>query len=45
MSEEELEDGHGFSNAYEQTKFEGEKLVKQAMSELPVSVFRPGMVV
>ena len=45
VSENELGDAHGFSNAYEQTKFEGESLVRQAMADLPVSVFRPGMVV
>ena len=45
VAEGDLRDGHGFSNAYEQTKFEGETLVRQAMSEFPVSVFRPGMVV
>jgi long-chain acyl-CoA synthetase len=45
VSEGDLLDVHGFSNAYEQTKFEGERLVRQAMAELPVSVFRPGMVV
>jgi len=45
VAEEDLRDSHGFSNAYEQTKFEGEALVRQAMTEFPVSVFRPGMVV
>lgn len=45
VSEEDLLDSHGFSNAYEQTKFEGERLVRQAMADFPVSVFRPGMVV
>jgi long-chain acyl-CoA synthetase len=45
VSEEDLLDGHGFSNAYEQTKFEGERLVRQVMADIPVSVFRPGMVV
>jgi long-chain acyl-CoA synthetase len=43
--EEDLLDSHGFSNAYEQTKFEGERLVRQAMTDIPVSVYRPGMVV
>ena len=45
VAEEELTDRYGFSNAYEQTKYEGELLVREAMRELPVSVFRPGMVV
>lgn len=45
VAEEELLDGCGFANAYERTKFEGERLVRQAMARFPVSVFRPGMVV
>jgi long-chain acyl-CoA synthetase len=45
VAEEELTDRYGFSNAYEQTKYEGEMLVRKAMRELPVCVFRPGMVV
>jgi long-chain acyl-CoA synthetase len=45
VAEEELTDRFGFSNTYEQTKYEGETLVRQAMAALPVSVFRPGMVV
>lgn len=43
VTEEDFSDAHGFSNAYEQTKYEGEKLVRGA--NFPVSVFRPGMVV
>jgi long-chain acyl-CoA synthetase len=43
--ENELTDAYGFSNTYEQTKYEGERLVRNAMATLPVSVFRPGMVV
>ena len=45
VAEEELTNRYGFSNAYEQTKYEGELQVREAMRELPVSVFRPGMVV
>ena len=45
VSEEELTDRYGFSNHYELSKFEGESLVREAGKELPVSVFRPGMVV
>jgi long-chain acyl-CoA synthetase len=45
VAEEELTDRYGFANAYEQTKYEGELAVREAMRELPVSVFRPGMVV
>ncbi len=45
VAEGELTDRYGFCNAYEQTKYEGELAVRAAMRELPVSVFRPGMVV
>ncbi len=45
IGEEELSDVAGFANAYERTKFEGEALVRAAMTELPVSIFRPGMIV
>jgi long-chain acyl-CoA synthetase len=45
VAEGDLTNEHGFSNTYEQTKYEGELLVREAMATLPVSVFRPGMVV
>ena len=45
VPEEDLGDSSGFSNTYEQTKFEGERLVRRAAGEFPVSVFRPGMIV
>lgn len=45
VPEEALTDRFGFSNHYELSKFEGESLVREAGKELPVSVFRPGMVV
>ncbi|MCD8015377.1 MAG: AMP-binding protein [Lachnospiraceae bacterium] len=35
----------GFSSLYEQSKFEGESLVAQAMDQFPVSIFRPGQIV
>lgn len=35
----------GFTNAYEQTKFEGECLVQLVRHELPVTIFRPAMIV
>ncbi len=34
-----------FSSLYEQSKYEGERLVRQAMDRLPVSIFRPGQIV
>lgn len=45
VPEEELTDRYGFSNHYELSKFEGESLVREAGRELPISVFRPSMVV
>lgn len=40
-----LDDRFGFENAYELTKFEGERLVRAEMNHLPISVFRPAMIV
>jgi len=45
ISEEDLTDEYGFSNTYELTKYEGEKLVQEAKALLPLSVFRPGIIV
>jgi long-chain acyl-CoA synthetase len=35
----------GFLNAYEESKFRGETIVHNAMRSIPVSVFRPGILV
>lgn len=43
VDEDSLTDEYGFLSNYERSKFEGELEVKK--SNLPVSVFRPGMVV
>jgi long-chain acyl-CoA synthetase len=45
VAERTLDAGGGFANAYEQTKHEGERLVRDAAGELPVSVVRPAMIV
>lgn len=45
VSEDDLADAFGFNNAYEQSKFEAEQLVRNTHFQLPVSVFRPGMIV
>lgn len=45
VREDELGDEHGFLSPYEQSKYEAEVVVREAASRLPVSVFRPGMVV
>ena len=45
IDEDELEEGQRFHNAYEETKFRAEVLVRKAMSELPITVVRPSTVV
>ncbi len=45
IPEDSLTDECGFCNCYELSKYEGELLVQEVKKELPVSVFRPGMVV
>jgi long-chain acyl-CoA synthetase len=45
VGEDDLTDAFGFKSPYEQTKFEGERLVRAASSELPVSIVRPAMIV
>ena len=43
--EEELDEGQGFRNFYEETKFEAEKLARAAQRRLPVTIFRPSIIV
>ena len=45
IAEDELSAGQSFRNAYEQTKFEAEILVRRAMGQLPCTVLRPSIVV
>lgn len=45
VMEEELDEGQSFRNPYERTKFEAEKLVRRAAASLPVSIYRPAIVV
>ena len=45
IMEDELEQGQRFRNAYEQTKFQAEQLMRQAMPSLPISVYRPSIIV
>lgn len=46
FTEDALDEGQGFRNHYESTKFEAELLVRRAMAEgLPATVYRPGIVV
>jgi long-chain acyl-CoA synthetase len=45
VPEDSLSDQWKFFSRYEVSKFEGEQVVAEAKSELPISVFRPGMVI
>jgi len=45
VPEDSLTDEYGFCSAYELSKYEGERLVQKANADLPISVFRPGLVV
>ncbi len=45
IAEDELECGQSFRNAYEETKYEAERLVQRAMGRLPITVVRPSTVV
>ena len=45
VHEDDLTDAFGFGSAYEQTKFEGERLVRDAGTRLPVTIVRPSMIV
>ncbi len=45
VGEDDLTDAFGFESPYEQTKYEGERLVRAASPELPVSIVRPAMIV
>lgn len=42
--ENELSEGQGFKNHYEETKYEAELLVEELKKVLPVTIFRPGIV-
>ncbi len=43
--ESDLEAGQGFKNHYESTKFAAEVLVRNAMDEVPTTIYRPAIVV
>jgi len=43
--EDELAVGQSFHNAYEETKYQAELLVRRAQAELPATVLRPSIVV
>jgi thioester reductase-like protein len=43
--EDELEMGQSFPNAYEESKYQAERLVRAAQTELPAVIYRPAIVV
>jgi long-chain acyl-CoA synthetase len=45
VSEDDLTDEFGFATAYERTKFEAERLLRAAATDLPITVVRPAMIV
>lgn len=45
VAEDELEQGQVFRNAYEETKYEAERLVQRAKKHLPITIIRPSTVV
>ena len=45
FSEDELDVGQSFRNAYEQSKFEAEHLVARARPQMPITVLRPSIIV
>jgi long-chain acyl-CoA synthetase len=45
IGEDDLTDAFGFENGYERTKYEAERLVREAMPTLPATVVRPAMIV
>lgn len=45
FGESELAIGQAFRNAYEQTKYEAERIVRERRDRLPVQIFRPSIVV
>jgi thioester reductase-like protein len=45
IMEDELEENQSFRNPYERTKYEAELIMREAMRDIPVSIFRPSIVV
>jgi thioester reductase-like protein len=44
-TEHELEHKKGFHNTYEQSKYEAEQLVRRYMGELPITIYRPSIII
>lgn len=45
IKESELDKGQEHNNTYERTKLEAEKLVRENISKLPLTIFRPSIVI
>lgn len=45
FGEDDLDVGQRFRNPYERTKFEAERLVRAHADELPITIFRPSIIV
>lgn len=45
IAEDELEEGQGFHNIYEETKYHAEKLVSRQRSQVPSTIYRPSTVI
>ncbi len=45
IAEDELQMGQRFRNFYEETKYEAELTVREAMADVPISIHRPSIVV
>ena len=45
IPEDQLTDQYGFFTDYERSKYEGEQLVQATKEEIPISIFRPSMVI
>lgn len=45
VCEQDLDCGQGFFNTYEQSKFESEKSLQLASKELPITIYRPSIIV
>ena len=45
LREDELEEGQEFFNFYEWSKFEAERAVRRVSMDLPITVYRPGIII
>ena len=45
VSENDIGEGHGWKNSYEQTKWESEQHMREVWNDLPVTIYRPAIIV